>query len=273
MNGHQLTLTLWTNDPVLAQQADAAGVDRVGLDLERIGKVERQGEVGRCWISSHQEAELPGLGRVLRGAKLFARTNPPHSGSPAEIERLLAAGVQVLMLPMFRTTAEAVRFIELVGGRAEVSLLVEHVDAADRIDELIRLEGVDEIYIGLNDLALSLGVRNRFALLDTPLVALLAEKIRAGGIPFGFGGLGRASDTTLPIPSDLVYAEYARLGASSGLLSQVFLRKEQPGERLAADVRELRTRLDHWYAASPGALECAHSALVAAIRRHVGARV
>ena len=40
--GEAFTLTLLTDDSVLAKSAYDAGVDRIGLDLERLGKAERQ---------------------------------------------------------------------------------------------------------------------------------------------------------------------------------------------------------------------------------------
>ena len=40
--GDDVVLTLWTNDPALARRADDAGIDRVGIDLDRLGKAERQ---------------------------------------------------------------------------------------------------------------------------------------------------------------------------------------------------------------------------------------
>jgi len=267
-----LTLTFWTRDPAFARAADVAGVDRIGLDLERIGKLERQGGVGRCWISGHTEADLPAIAAALRDAWLFVRTNPLHPGSAAEIERLLAAGVRTLMLPMFRTVAEAECFIDLVGGRAEVVLLVEHADAALRIDDIVRLGGIDEIYVGLNDLGLSLGIRNRFAILDLPLFHDVVDAAHRRSLRFGFGGLARPDDRSLPIGPDLVYAAYARFGASSGLLSQVFVRADDP-TAMITDVPALRARVRHWYVASGSALDAAAAALRSALDATATARV
>ena len=53
----ELVLTLWTSDPALAARADAAGVERVGVDMERLGKRARQRGLG-TWISPHTEDDL-----------------------------------------------------------------------------------------------------------------------------------------------------------------------------------------------------------------------
>ncbi len=56
--GDNFILTLFTNDVELARRADEAGINRIGLDLERIGKAERQQHL-KTWISDHEEHELP----------------------------------------------------------------------------------------------------------------------------------------------------------------------------------------------------------------------
>jgi citrate lyase beta subunit len=239
------TLTLWTDDPVLAAEADAAGVDRIGLDLDVLGKAVRQR--GRAtWISPHRLEAVEQVGAALRRAALFARTNPLHDGTAAEVEHLLAGGARVLMLPMFRTPEELKRFLALVGGRAAVVPLVETADAAARVDELLAIDGVDELHVGLNDLSLELGLRNRFALLVSPLLEHVAECAAAAGVPWGCGGIGRAGDEGLPIPAELVYARLAALGASGALLARSFA----SAAGLAFDVRRARARLASWRTAS-----------------------
>jgi hypothetical protein len=129
-------LTLWTDDPALARRADAAGVERIGVDLERLGKTERQRGLG-TWISPHTVEDAARVGAALDRAALFARTEPLNEGTPLEVEALLARGVEVLMQPMVMTADDARTFTDLVAGRAVVVLLVEHVDAVRRMDDLV----------------------------------------------------------------------------------------------------------------------------------------
>lgn len=262
--GQDFVLTLFTNDPELARRADLAGIDRIGLDLEKIGKSGRQ-DARRCWISDHEEHEIHAVRRSLSRSRLFARTNPIHPGSGAEIARLIDAGVGVLMLPMFTTVAEAARFIELVDRRATVSLLLETAAAAARVDDLVALEGVDEIHVGLNDLHLSLGLGSHFELLTSSLMDGLSRAVRDAGIPFGFGGVGRFGDDNLAIPADLLYAQFARLGADRALVSRVFVSPDYRKLDLPAEVAQLRARLDHWFGGSPEALAEALSGLKARV--------
>jgi citrate lyase beta subunit len=253
-------LTLWTNAPDLAARADAAGIDRVGLDLETIGKHERQAGLG-TWISSHSEQDLPALAAVLSRARLFARTEPSNPELGDQVERLIEAGVQVLMLPMFSSAEEVARFADHVAGRATVVLLLETAEAMRRIDEIVAVAGVDEIHLGLNDLALSIGATNRFEVLTDEGVAHVARTIVQAGLRFGAGGLGRVDDRSLPIPTDLIYAQYARLGATAALVSRAFLAPDPARVDLDAEVTRARERLAGWALRPAEELEAARTAL------------
>lgn len=244
--GDDFILTLFTNDVELARRADDAGINRIGLDLERIGKAQRQRYL-KTWISDHQEHELSALRKTLKKSQLFARTNPIHSGSREEIDRLIQYGVDVLMLPMFKTTQQAGKFIDFIAGRAEVSLLVETAAAAARIQEIVKLQGIDEIHIGLNDLYLSLGLASHFELLGSRLMDFLSEVVNEAKIPFGFGGIGRLTDEDLPMPPDLVYAQYPRLKADRALVSRVFLMPDHTALDLKYEVQSFRNRMNQWY--------------------------
>lgn len=257
--GDQFRFTLFTNRPGLAAAADRAGVDRVGLDLELLGKLERQRGLG-TWISSHTEAELPKVFAALGLARRFVRCNPPHAGLESEIERLLARGAEVIMLPHFHTVPEAEYFARVIAGRALAVLLVETVAAASRVGKLGGIPGIDEIHFGLNDLSLDLGVKPSLAMLSTPLLEDACATLAAQGFPYAVGGIGRVGDASLPVPSDLVYAQYPRLGATGALLSRAFY-QDLPEAEFAGEVVHARQRLNHWACQPPARLRTAREAL------------
>lgn len=252
--GGDFVLTLFTNSLELARHADRAGIQRIGLDLERIGKAQRQGHL-RTWVSNHVEEEVAAIGASLQGAKLFVRVNPIHPGFEEEIERFVAAGTKVLMLPMFTTAQEVGRFIEAVGDRAHPVLLLETAQAAFRIHEITRIPGVREIHIGLNDLRLSLGLPNHFEVLASDLMDGLCRAVRDAGIRLAVGGIGRAGDNALPVPSDLVYAQYPRLTASGALVSRAFFPASSQALDLRDEVARARARLDYFAALSAPQLD------------------
>ncbi len=262
--GNDFVLTLFTNDPGLAQTADKAGIDRIGLDLERIGKKDRQ-DANKSWISNHQKHELQIIRNQLTQAALFARTNPIHAGSRREIDYLVDQGVAVLMLPMFRTVKEAATFIELVNGRSQVSLLVETAAAAMRLRDIIQLPGIDEIHFGLNDLYLDMKLSNHFEVLTSGLLDMLADIVLSAEIPFGFAGIGRVNDSRLPIPGDLIYAQYPRLGATRALVSRVFYSPDFRALNLMQEVTAARSALDHWHQAGTQAQTVALASLRAKV--------
>src|SRR5712671_205366 len=100
-----LHLMLITASPEVARAAEAAGVDRIFVDLEMHGKRERQ--QGRdSVISNHTMDDVAAVRRVLTRSQLLVRVNPLHDGTAAEVDRAVALGADLLMLPMFRSAAE-----------------------------------------------------------------------------------------------------------------------------------------------------------------------
>ena len=258
--GATTQLTLLTADPDLARRADQAGVDRIGIDIERFGKAERQRSHPGARLSSHRVEDLGTLSPQIHRARLSCRIDPPHPGSGSQIERAIEFGATSLTLPFFRQVREAVAFVDAVGGRAETILLVETAAAAVRIESLAALDGVDEIMIGLNDLGWDCRLETGFEFLCSPLMEAIANTVRARGKRLGIGGLARWDDDSLPVRPDLVYAQHARLGASAAWLARSFLVGLTPTE-LGDAVATARTRLDYWARQPPEALEGARAAL------------
>ena len=268
--GENFSLTLLTDDPVIAERGDRAGIDHIGVDLETLGKRGRQPEPG-AWISHHKIADLAAVACRLRRSRLFARTDPWHDGSPRQIDELLAGGVTALMLPMFTGAAEVARFVNHVAGRAYICLLLETPQAIVRIDDILGIAGIDEVSVGLNDLYRAFGLTSHFEILTSDLMNMLSDKVHARGIRFGFGTLGRARDNDLPVPSDLVYAQYPRLGATSARLFRPFLGADPRSLDIALEVRQLRERLSFWHAQGAAAWEEARRELHRCLRSRCAA--
>ncbi len=140
-----------TNDSSRAQVAEQAGVDRVMVDLEIIGKNERQKNYDTL-ISRHSLSDVGRLRAVLKRALLMVRINPVHGRTLNEVNACTAAGADIVMLPMISYPAEAKQFVQIVGGRSRTCLLIETGAALARLSDIISLPGIDEVHIGLNDL-------------------------------------------------------------------------------------------------------------------------
>ena len=98
--------------------------------------------------------------------------------------------------------------------------MIETAQSLARIDDILEVEGIDEIYIGLNDLHISMGLTFIFELLSGGLVEYAANKIRKAGVKFGFGGMAKIGEGTLP--AEAILAEHYRLGSDSVILSRTF---------------------------------------------------
>ncbi len=214
-----MKLMLLTGDPEFAKKAEKAGVDRIFLDLEYINKADRQ--KGRnTFITQNTVEDIAPLRKAIKKAELLVRVNPINSLSREEIDKVCKAGADAIMLPMVYDGEDVRDFVRLVDGRAKTVPMIETPQALARIDEILEVEGVDEIYIGLNDLHIGMGLSFMFELLSGGIIEYVAEKIKAKGIPFGFGGMAKIGEGTLP--AENVLAEHVRLGSTSVILSRTF---------------------------------------------------
>ena len=125
---------------------------------------------------------------------------------------------------MYRTVADVNRFIKAVDGRAKTMLLCETPEAVQNMQEIVKLKGIDEIHIGLNDLHLALHKKFMFELLADGTVDKITATIKDSGIPYGFGGIARIGYGVLP--AERIIAEHYRLGSQMAILSRSFCNVE-----------------------------------------------
>ena len=246
-------LMILCDDPTSAMAAQEAGIDRVFYDLEFIGKAERQH--GRNTVKSNNSIDdIPAIRKVVTTSELLVRTNPIHAYSQAEIDKAIAYGADVLMLPMAMDQHDVEQYVKMVGGRAKVCIMIETAAAMARLDKILAVPGVDELFIGLNDLHITMGLTFMFELLSGGLVEYIANKCNTAGMPFGFGGIARIGEGDLP--SDNILGEHVRLGSTSVILSRTFKgvvgvdANARPVD-LKEEVGKVRTRLmeiDDWSA-------------------------
>lgn len=262
------TLTLLTRDPAWAAAADAAGIGRVGIDIERLGKRERQSEVPDARISDHTLEDLSPVAKSLHRARAFVRINPFHEGTREEIETALRLGARSIMLPQLSTATQAREFADMIAGRAETLLLLETGESLSELDAILAVPGVDEVMVGPNDLSLALGMSHPMHLIASPVLEDIAARAKRAGRPFGFGGVaGPDVPSALPVPPDLVLARHAALGSCSAWIARSFHEHLTP-ETLGDGIRKLRERLHHWFTRDREELDAASEALRVHISQH-----
>ena len=250
-----LNLMYITNRPEIAQIAEENGVDWIFVDMEFIGKDNRQG--GLDTVQNHHTIEdVRNIKNAVKKAKVLVRVNPIHKAmlhvdgtiaymdSKTEVESAIEAGADILMLPFFHSVEEVKEFVYLVqnannqmerygNNRAQACLLLETPEAAILLDEILNVPGIDMIHIGLNDLHLAMGMKFMFQLLTDGIVEQLTKKIKAKGIPFGFGGIASLHGGALS--GSYVLKEHYRLGSSMVIVGRSFC-----NTNVVTDLEEVR---------------------------------
>ena len=146
-----IKLMLVASTPEAAIEAQDAGVDRLFFDLEYINKAERQS--GRNTLILHNDIEdIPAIRKALGKTELLVRVNALHSTSRFEIDTAISYGADLIMLPMVVDREEVELLVKYVDGRAKVVPMIETAAALARLDDILDVKGIDELYIGLNDL-------------------------------------------------------------------------------------------------------------------------
>lgn len=235
-----IRLIMITSNPDVASFAIDNGVDWIMVDLEFIGKNERQGHLDTL-ISCHKVEDVEKVAKAIKADRLIVRTNPLHDGIQAEIDSVLEFGPKYLMLPMVRQSDDVVEYIRLIQGRAGVIPLIETASSMNDVEAISGLSEVTELYIGLNDLHLDLNMKFIFEPIAEGMIDSTAELIRKNKKSFGFGGIARMDEGA--VPGRLVLAEHIRLGSSMVILSRTFHRRQADDSSLSSNnefIQEIR---------------------------------
>lgn len=220
-----LQLMYITNRPEVAKTAEESGVDRIFIDMEYIGKDLRQGGMDTVQ-NRHSFSDIENIRSAVSRAKVQVRVNPIHDASleycntEDEIHKAIDSGADILMLPMYKSMNDVERFLTAVEGKATTLLLAETVESTEIMTEVVKINEVDEIHIGLNDLHLAMGQKFMFELLADGTVDKLCDIIRPSGKIYGFGGIARLGYGTLP--AEKIIMDHYRLGSSMAILSRSF---------------------------------------------------
>ncbi len=177
INSRTLTLGSWISigHPTIAEIMAKAGFDWLVVDLEHsVISIDVAGDLIRT-------IDLCGVAPLVRLT----------SNDPDQIKRVMDAGAHGIIVPMVNTPEEAARAVAAtryaprgsrgVGlGRAQgygvnfrdylqwqsdgpvVIVMIEHKDAIDQLEEILKVPGVDGLFIGPYDLSCSLGIPGQF---------------------------------------------------------------------------------------------------------------
>jgi len=218
-----------TNDVKLAQYFEYCGIDDIMVDLEIIGKAERQ--KGRnTVISVHSYEDIEKIKNCLTTSKCLVRINSIYEGSEQEIEEAIKRKADIIMLPMFKTVAEVETFITLVDDRALKYLLLETPQALVRVDDILDVKGIDAVHIGLNDLSIGMGLDFLYEPLIGGIIEYLCQKFAKKKIKYGFGGVSRLEK------GKLILSEHFRLGSSMVIINRDFRKYKDKYEEVIQEI-------------------------------------
>lgn len=258
MSTPSIRFLMVVEDPAIAYYVSDHGVDRLFVDLEVLGKQDRQGHVA-SWKSSTTLADAKAIRQAAPEADLLVRVNPINEGSEAEIDAVCEFGADAVMLPMFRHIAELEAFSEFVAGRAQRVALFETLASLDLVGVGAARKLFDEAHFGLNDLHLERADTFMFEPLAEGLLEEPCARLREHAIPFGIGGLARAREGILS--PEFLLGEHVRLGSTAAILSRTFHRSAESVEELenemdfCGEVAKLRTLYDEFLRGGEAKLE------------------
>ena len=214
-----MKLMFITNKDEIALAAERAGVDRIFIDLETIGKQERQGGMDTVQ-SRHTVEDVRRIRKLIHKSELLVRVNQIYEDIEKEIDEVIEAGADILMLPYFKTAKQVKRFLTAVDGRAKTMLLFETPESVENIEEILALSGIDEVYVGINDLHLGYGRTFMFELVADGTVERICNIFKEKGYTYGFGGIARIGEGMLP--AELVLSEHVHWGSQIVILARAF---------------------------------------------------
>lgn len=225
-----------TNDPKLAKYASHSGIDNIMIDLETIGKDQRQKNLDTV-KSCHKLHDIKNIKKHIKNSKskIITRINPLHKKSKTEINTSIKYGTDFIMLPMFNNDDEVKKVIDMIDNRVKLILLFETPKSIINIDNILKLKRIDEAFIGLNDLSIAFNLNFMFELLPSSLIEFMTKKFKKRKIPFGIGGVSRIGSGKLD--SKLILSEHVRLGSTKVIISRSFTNK-------AKDLEELEEIMD-----------------------------
>ena len=261
-----------TNQVQIAEYFEQCGIDDIMVDLEIIGKRERQKGLNTV-ISAHSIEDVEKIKKSLKRSKCLVRINPIHPNSENEIEEVIKRKADIIMLPMFTTAEEVKVFINQVDNRALKYLLLETPQAMVRIDDILEVKGIDAIHIGLNDLSFGMGLSFLYESLIGGIVEYLALKIVPRKIKFGFGGVSRLEK------GRNIISEHVRLGSQMVIINRDFrnyketlaeIRQEIDVEK---EIHKIRLFIKNLKKSSPDVLEANRLSLIEEIKTQIYKKV
>jgi hypothetical protein len=209
-----------TNKVEDALALDRCGIQQIMVDTEILGKAARQSG-WNTEINSHKVQDICKIKDAGVKSKVICRINGYHQNISDEINDAINAGADTLMFPMIHSVENLNVMVDCVNKKVPVLPLIETPYSVFKLKEIIDISRPDQIHFGLNDLYISLRMRNLFEVLVSPIFSEAVKYVRGKVDLIGIGGIG---DPLIEQRIDpfLLLNEYKLLGSRSVILSRSF---------------------------------------------------
>jgi hypothetical protein len=212
-----------TNDIEHALLLNNCGIQQIMIDTESIGKAERQ--FGKnAVINFHKLEDVYKLKKLNLSSKIICRINGYNKNSFNEIEKAIEYGADILMLPMIQNIDQYFEMVNKINKRVPILPLIETSYSMFKLKEIIKISNPEQIHFGLNDLQISIGMKNLFEVLLSPLFSSAVSYAKHSISKVGIGGIGDPTKSH-KISPNLLLNEYKLLGSNSVILSRSFFEK------------------------------------------------
>ena len=188
-----------------------------------MGKVERQGHKDTI-ISDHSLNDIIALKNLNLEAEIICRINPFHNGTIDEIDTAIRNGADVIMIPMITSLENYQSMVDRIQDKAKVLPLIETPYSVFKLSEILDYSDLTQIHFGLNDLCISLGMKNLFEVLLSQTFQDTVRNIKISGLVKGIGGIGDPQISQKVSPLALLN-RYMKCGSNSVILSRSFFSK------------------------------------------------
>ncbi len=212
-----MKLILITNLPDVSKYAYDCGIDRIMVDTETLGKKSRQSSVNAVF-NNHSISDVISIKESCQ-CEVICRVNPINRHTYLEIESVIDSGADYLMVPMIRDEHDIKTILSYTNNRIKFIPLLETASSIIRLNEIITIKGISELYFGLNDISIQMGLEFLHEITSSRIMRFCSNIIN-DKIPFGFGGIARIGEGA--VPAELILSEHYIAKSSRVILGRAF---------------------------------------------------
>ena len=210
------------NAPEQSKILFESGIQQIMVVTEILGKVDRQKHKNTV-ISNHEIEDVRILKQSGVKAQIICRVNPYHQKIFSEIEKIITMGADSIMLPMISSLDYYKEMVDFIDSRVNIIPLIETPYSFFKLDDILKYKKLEQIHFGLNDLSISLGMKNLFEILFSKPFSMTVKEVSKEVDLLGIGGVGTPMEKQIVDPI-LIFKKMRSLGANSVILSRSFFK-------------------------------------------------